>query len=184
MRNSLNAYQSANESSVLFSCVAKNITPEGIVYGYASLTDNGYLNFYPVVNNIYKSAIQMKFSNIKAFIRYRYMFHHTAIEVWEYNNVHSTLLDLLDENSRETIYAYLKKYADKILIDCFSREYFASLWVHGQISNFEYIMFLNTISNRSFNDLSQYPVFPWIISDYSTDGMYYKHIHGPNAIFV
>jgi factor associated with neutral sphingomyelinase activation len=28
-------------------------------------------------------------------------------------------------------------------------------------------MFLNIWGNRSFNDLSQYPVFPWVIHDYS-----------------
>ena len=27
-------------------------------------------------------------------------------------------------------------------------------------------MYLNEASNRSFSDLSQYPVFPWIIADY------------------
>ena len=36
-------------------------------------------------------------------------------------------------------------------------------WVNRQISNFEYLMQLNTIAGRSFNDLSQYPVFPWIL---------------------
>jgi len=171
VKAALAKYQIANESSILFACIAKSITAEGPVYGYVSLTDNGYLNFFPVVNNIYKEPIQIRFSNIKAFIRYRYMFRHTAIEVWEYNVPHSTLIDYYDENSRETVYAYLKKYADKVLIDCFNREYFASLWVQGQLTNFEYLMFLNTIANRSFNNLSQYPIFPWIISDYSTDGM-------------
>lgn len=39
-------------------------------------------------------------------------------------------------------------------------------WIKREISNFEYIMGLNTISGRTYNDLSQYPVFPWIISDY------------------
>lgn len=28
---------------------------------------------------------------------------------------------------------------------------------------------LNTIAGRSYNDLSQYPVFPWIIADYSSE---------------
>ncbi len=34
------------------------------------------------------------------------------------------------------------------------------------MSNFEYLMQLNRIAGRSFNDLSQYPIFPWILSDY------------------
>lgn len=42
-------------------------------------------------------------------------------------------------------------------------------WVSREISNFEYLMHLNTIAGRSYNDLSQYPVFPWILADYSSD---------------
>ncbi len=30
-------------------------------------------------------------------------------------------------------------------------------------------MHLNEASNRSTSDLSQYPVFPWVISDYVSD---------------
>ncbi|CCE63441.1 hypothetical protein TPHA_0E03510 [Tetrapisispora phaffii CBS 4417] len=43
------------------------------------------------------------------------------------------------------------------------------LWVKGEISNFYYLMILNTLAGRSFNDLTQYPVFPWIISDCVSD---------------
>jgi len=44
-------------------------------------------------------------------------------------------------------------------------------WVNREISNFEYLMHLNTIAGRSYNDLSQYPVFPWILSDYSSTSL-------------
>ena len=30
-------------------------------------------------------------------------------------------------------------------------------------------MHLNTIAGRTYNDLSQYPVFPWILQDYTSD---------------
>ncbi|KAI9292735.1 hypothetical protein K502DRAFT_325660 [Neoconidiobolus thromboides FSU 785] len=42
-------------------------------------------------------------------------------------------------------------------------------WCNREITNFEYLMHLNTLAGRSFNDLTQYPVFPWILSDYSSD---------------
>uniref|UniRef100_A0A336KCC2 CSON006833 protein n=1 Tax=Culicoides sonorensis TaxID=179676 RepID=A0A336KCC2_CULSO len=42
-------------------------------------------------------------------------------------------------------------------------------WINREISNFEYLMHLNTIAGRSYNDLSQYPVFPWILADYTSD---------------
>nr|XP_057947530.1 lipopolysaccharide-responsive and beige-like anchor protein isoform X3 [Doryrhamphus excisus] len=42
-------------------------------------------------------------------------------------------------------------------------------WQRREISNFEYLIFLNTISGRTFNDLNQYPVFPWVITNYEAD---------------
>lgn len=44
-----------------------------------------------------------------------------------------------------------------------------SKWLNGEISNFEYLSFLNIQGNRSFNDLSQYPVFPWVVHDYGSE---------------
>lgn len=41
-------------------------------------------------------------------------------------------------------------------------------WQRREMSNFDYLMFLNTISGRSFNDLNQYPIFPWVISNYTS----------------
>ncbi|KAI3495022.1 hypothetical protein L1887_37129 [Cichorium endivia] len=42
-------------------------------------------------------------------------------------------------------------------------------WSRWEISNFEYLMQLNTLAGRSYNDITQYPVFPWILSDYKSE---------------
>ncbi|KAG4194045.1 hypothetical protein ERO13_A06G031500v2 [Gossypium hirsutum] len=42
-------------------------------------------------------------------------------------------------------------------------------WKRRDITNFDYLMILNTLSGRSYNDLSQYPVFPWVLADYSSE---------------
>ncbi|XP_041835153.1 neurobeachin-like protein 1 isoform X2 [Melanotaenia boesemani] len=42
-------------------------------------------------------------------------------------------------------------------------------WVNREISNFNYLMQLNTIAGRTYNDLAQYPVFPWILADYISE---------------
>ncbi|KAL7108777.1 hypothetical protein ACP275_06G135100 [Erythranthe tilingii] len=44
-------------------------------------------------------------------------------------------------------------------------------WARWEISNFEYLMQLNTLAGRSYNDITQYPVFPWILSDYSSQNL-------------
>jgi len=36
------------------------------------------------------------------------------------------------------------------------------------MTNFQYLMHLNTLAGRSYNDLMQYPVFPWILADYTS----------------
>ncbi|KZF23043.1 beach-domain-containing protein [Xylona heveae TC161] len=42
-------------------------------------------------------------------------------------------------------------------------------WMKGEISNFHYLMLVNTMAGRTFNDLTQYPVFPWILADYTSE---------------
>ena len=42
-------------------------------------------------------------------------------------------------------------------------------WQNYEISNFEYIMILNKFSGRNFLDITQYPVFPWILSYFNED---------------
>ena len=41
-------------------------------------------------------------------------------------------------------------------------------WQTRQISNFDYLMYLNRQADRSMNDLTQYPVFPHILCDYTS----------------
>ncbi|CAF4197890.1 unnamed protein product [Rotaria socialis] len=50
-------------------------------------------------------------------------------------------------------------------------------WVTREISNFDYLMMLNAIAGRTFNDLNQYPIFPWILKDYTSDVL---NINDPN----
>ena len=47
-------------------------------------------------------------------------------------------------------------------------------WAGGKISNFDYLMALNSLAGRSLHDIAQYPVFPWIISNYTLDKLNIK----------
>jgi len=42
-------------------------------------------------------------------------------------------------------------------------------WKNWEISTIRLLMLINIYANRSYNDVNQYPVFPWIITDYSSD---------------
>ena len=42
-------------------------------------------------------------------------------------------------------------------------------WQRGEMSNFHYLMHINTMAGRTYNDLTQYPVFPWVLADYTSE---------------
>ncbi|KAL3240997.1 Bph1p RNJ42_03089 [Nakaseomyces bracarensis] len=50
--------------------------------------------------------------------------------------------------------------------DLFDNSIITREWQNGNISNFMYIMILNMLAGRTFNDLTQYPIFPWVLSNY------------------
>ena len=41
-------------------------------------------------------------------------------------------------------------------------------WQRREISNFDYLMYLNTVAGRTYNDLNQYPVYPWVLVNYES----------------
>ena len=65
--------------------------------------------------------------------------------------------------------ANLKYYPNKPNEKLFAQSGITQKWVNREISNFEYLMQLNTFAGRTYNDLSQYPVFPWILADYTSN---------------
>lgn len=81
--------------------------------------------------------------------------------VLDTESVYNSLLALVDptcetESSiRKIEYLYLDDYAN--------------LWIEGKLSNYEYLMHLNSASMRTFADITQYPVYPWVIADYTSE---------------
>ncbi|KAL9227541.1 hypothetical protein vseg_003219 [Gypsophila vaccaria] len=55
---------------------------------------------------------------------------------------------------------------------------FSKRWQNGEISNFQYLMHLNTLAGRGYSDLTQYPVFPWVLADYESEEL---DLYDPNS---
>jgi hypothetical protein len=49
------------------------------------------------------------------------------------------------------------------------RHRLTAAWVDGRLSNFDYLLHLNNLAGRTFNDLCQYPVMPWVLSNYTSE---------------
>ena len=41
-------------------------------------------------------------------------------------------------------------------------------WQDRLVSNFDYLLLVNALAGRSFQDPCQYPVFPWVVADYTS----------------
>ncbi|KAG8739840.1 hypothetical protein FRC10_005070 [Ceratobasidium sp. 414] len=54
-------------------------------------------------------------------------------------------------------------------------------WQAREISNFAYLSILNQASGRTCNDLTQYPVFPWVLSDYTSETL---NLNSPESFRV
>ena len=65
----------------------------------------------------------------------------------------------------ENKWIYLKRNYFKML----TSNNFVFRWRKGEITNFEYLTELNKTAGRSFNDLMQYPVFPFVLRDFQSD---------------
>ena len=68
----------------------------------------------------------------------------------------------IDENNKWTIIGYYRE--DEENIKPFSSIFnIIELWKTNKISTFEYLMWINIYGNRSYQDIGQYPIFPWLL---------------------
>ncbi|KAJ3211572.1 hypothetical protein HDU67_004427 [Dinochytrium kinnereticum] len=82
-----------------------------------------------------------------------------------------------NQNSSESVVGVNASAADPLTAKTFSNVIFGGSaladltqkWCQREISNFQYLIHLNTLAGRSYNDLTQYPVFPWILADYESE---------------
>ncbi|RXM34315.1 Lipopolysaccharide-responsive and beige-like anchor protein [Acipenser ruthenus] len=122
------------------------------------------------------------FTEIRAVFSRRYLLQNTALEIFMANRT-AVMLNFPDQSTVKKVVHCLPRVGvgtnfglpqtRRISLASPKQLYKASnmtqRWQRREISNFEYLIFLNTISGRTFNDLNQYPVFPWVITNYDSE---------------
>ena len=152
-----------------------------------------YFIFHPKDKDLYQISINYK--DMKWIFRRRYYYKNSGIEIFTRTNK-SFYFNFKYEKDREYIIKEIvKKIQDLTIIyddlkdpkDSFDNvigfentslfknkkkkkkikiSKIIDSWKNWEISNFEFLMWLNIFSNRSYSDISQYPVFPWILGNY------------------
>ena len=150
-----------------------------------------YFVCHPKDKDLYK--ISINYDDIKWFFRRRYYYKNSGLEIFTVSNKSfyfnfkyeedreivineilsklndcPKIIDDLKENKDifENIIGYDNTFSKNKKIKKIKLSKKIELWKEWEISNFEFIMWLNIYGNRSYNDISQYPIFPWLINNY------------------
>ncbi|XP_071745123.1 neurobeachin isoform X3 [Lepeophtheirus salmonis] len=119
------------------------------------------------------------FSEIRAIFSRRYLLQNTAIEIFLASRT-SIMFAFGDQTTVKKVIKVLPRVGVGIKYgipqtrraslmsarQLFRASNMTQKWQRREISNFEYLIFLNTIAGRTYNDLNQYPVFPWVLTNY------------------
>uniref|UniRef100_A0A8C3IXV5 LPS responsive beige-like anchor protein n=1 Tax=Chrysemys picta bellii TaxID=8478 RepID=A0A8C3IXV5_CHRPI len=122
------------------------------------------------------------FTEIRSIFSRRYLLQNTALEIFMANRV-AIMFNFPDPATVKKVVNCLPRVGigtsfglpqtRRISLasprQIFKASNMTQRWQHREISNFEYLMFLNTIAGRTYNDLNQYPVFPWVITNYESE---------------
>ncbi|GAM22037.1 hypothetical protein SAMD00019534_052120 [Acytostelium subglobosum LB1] len=167
------------------------VTPIGLIKGVLSLTTlqlcfdksppqidevTGKLTLEPDHGCVrIKNYYTFKVKDLLEIHRRRYLLRWNAIEVFLHHK--SYMFTFASDNESVQVFNKITglhppqlkvKHADspsKLI----KRLNYTQRWKNREISNFEYLMHLNTIAGRTYNDTSQYPIFPQVVADYHSE---------------
>ena len=114
-----------------------------------------------------KKIIIILFNEIEEILERRFLHMWQAIEIYLKNGKSYFFNFLTKENCKSFLEIFKNNDITKDKIhekDYFkSQKYITSQWVEERLSTYEYLLFINKYSSRTFNDSNQYPIFPWLI---------------------
>ncbi|KAJ7615896.1 beach-domain-containing protein [Roridomyces roridus] len=136
-----------------------------------------------------QKAQRWSHDQIVSFSDKTFLFRDVALEVY-FKDSRSILLVFLDKQRRRDIDQRLLNIVNRFMSDAIPSATPGRLrtprfgkvfqqksdelsgatrrWQAREISNFTYISILNQISGRTPSDATQYPIFPWVIKDYTS----------------
>ncbi|XP_071822078.1 protein FAN-like [Apostichopus japonicus] len=156
---------------IVLETTAERIMPLVVNPGRILLTSDR-LYFQPFNNVENVPVMKFKLTDIKFILKRRFLQQHVGIEIYcsEASHRSDLYLALASEEERDKLYDDLISQESVRVVDT-GQENMTYRWQTGQVSNFDYLMFLNSEADRSFNDLTQYPVMPWILADYCSTNL-------------
>ena len=118
----------------------------------------------------YKRII-IEYKEIKEVINRTFFYTWISLEIF-LKDGKSYFFNFFNEDTNKDVFEFLKlkkvHYIQKNN-EHFKKEEFAKKWKEEKISTFDYLLLLNKLSSRSYNDPNQYPVMPWLFLEEGTN---------------
>ncbi|XP_029385194.1 protein FAN [Echeneis naucrates] len=161
-----NCFQNVSESPHM-ECAAEMVMPLVTNPGHVCITDEN-LYFQPL-NGYPEHVIQIKLHKVRRIYKRRHGLRPLGLEVFctENDLCSDIYLKFYNSADRDEIYYYIATFLENHVTEHTAESYMLQ-WQRGHLSNYQYLLHLNNLADRSCNDLSQYPVFPWVIADYTS----------------
>lgn len=153
---------------ILLETRADRITPLATNPGRIMLTSSR-LYFQPFSNIDKWPVLKIRIRDIKGIVCRRFLLRQLGVEIEcrEAAPVSHLYLAMKTAEMRDQFFAEITQLPELNLEDE-RQEDMTLRWQSGLTSNYDYLLYLNSRADRSFSDLTQYPVMPWVIQDYES----------------
>ncbi|KAL4133456.1 hypothetical protein PRIC2_003773 [Phytophthora ramorum] len=149
-------------------CVTDRIEPLLKFPGCLMLTTLR-LYFQPApLNNVFDPVLNWEYTNVDQVYKRRYLLQQTGLEVY-LRNGDSFFFTFKSSKERDDFYALMVGQPELQRCRRKDLQFTMRKWQRRELSNFDYLLFLNNASGRTRNDLTQYPIFPWVLRDYTSE---------------
>ena len=114
---------------------------------------------------LYKEKeIILFYDEIQETLIKRFLYNWIGVEIF-LKNGKSYFFNLFTTNNNTKLLEHLKNKGLPTITDCkkhFRTQNYTLKWMDKKLSTFDYLLLLNKYSGRSFHDINQYPIFPWL----------------------
>ncbi len=119
------------------------------------------------VDDLDGSKYVVELSQVVQVFRRRHSLREIGVELY-LKNGKTFFVTFASMSDRDRIFQMIWNHPVVALsVNRDSSEAVTAKWVAGEMSNFDYLMYVNNLADRTRNDLAQYPVFPWVLCEFS-----------------
>ncbi|XP_044266497.1 protein FAN-like isoform X1 [Tribolium madens] len=159
---------------VVLETEADKVTPLVVNPGRLLLSTSR-LFFQPYNNVESVPVIKIELNSIKRMVKRRFLLRHIGLEIYcsENSSNPHIYLSFRSQEKRDHLYENLLNQP-VLKLEELDQDMMTLQWQNGIISNYDYLQYINSLGDRTINDLTQYPIFPWIVSNYTDPELDFK----------